>query len=967
MVNSKFKRVVAMLVAIVAFAFTLSFVGDTSKADASSTVDAGTYYSEHFKSVVDAEIDAVYKGEPGYFKLLSESGSVDVMERVVKVANAVLKVRDTQNDLSPKGVEESLDDKLETLNADVQTYLVKTAQLTGSNYKKYDEDGAILAKIKEFAKKYSALVEEYKLSDEYYRLFEITKNNPQGSPETVYGFYESDSTTSDYGSSALSLCYAEGLDEIEKAADPVEMRTTYVKKLNDVPKNRFEFIYGELLEINAYDEKVQVGEGEDKTDIDLSKNGLYNEYSKNKAVVEEFWANASDEVKNAYAEKYTLLQKYFDGTQEYDGTADSKNTSVLTYSLSNGVIMTVTAYIKDGYDASKTDNAQAKVFAPNASIALYAGQGSGEEKNAGSDIKSDNEKLGIGYLVRFGVYGDIAKSKPFNVEKANAKTPGGVLYVVELNVEKFYDEIVAKDSGVLGSLLSEYVPILSGVWGSVDRCSLIKEAYDLDSAHFCYSYSETDGKWMPYENITYSDGGILMLQTSSFGNFALAATSGTPEFLSNTLFWLFAILVLIVIIVIICIIHKYRRFSVKFYSNGGSKVKKARARQGEYFVMPDNPVRDGYIFAGWFEDKALTKRFLETRIVKRRKLKAYAKWTLAFTPERVNAYYATLRNELASHATLAECASIEEGKTKTFALIEKGEIDIKLCLAFDYKKLADTGYDVVNSKLEETPALFVVRTRDDFIVAQKLIAKLIATYGLDECDYEEADAAETSYVLAITNAPAEEAVEEVVEEATEEVVEPVEEAVEETTEETEVVVEAEEVVEEATEEVEETTEEVEEPVEEAEEVVEEVVEEAEEVAEEPVEEVVEEAVEEPVSEERLIEYFTKIRAAVCGYALYEMSDKAENGKMLVKLYKQEEAVYCYMAIDPASYGLETVGLGFGDTPALLKVASDSDLDLALQLVEVLMTEHGFEKSDEPVEEKPYEGKGFGYRIHFVEE
>ena len=89
--------------------------------------------------------------------------------------------------------------------------------------------------------------------------------------------------------------------------------------------------------------------------------------------------------------------------------------------------------------------------------------------------------------------------------------------------------------------------------------------------------------------------------------------------------------------------------------------------------------------------------------------------------------------------------------------------------------------------------------------------------------------------------------------------------------------------------------------------------------------------------------------------------------MLVKLYKKDDAVYCYLALDPASYGLETVGLGFSDTPALMKVSTDEDLEKAVSLVEAVMLAHGFEKSDELVEEKPYEGKGFGYRIHFVEE
>lgn len=960
--NSNFKRIRAVLAVCLAFAFTLACFGALTFADA-ATSDLGTYYSEHFKEVL--LIDDTLNGEPMNFKDLRDSGDPEklvVMQRIVKVANALSKLNADidksvkSNSTYKAGKNQTLNESVTALDIELAAYVKNTVKLNSDNVGKYDENGAILDKIKEYSKKYSVISEQYKLGDEYYKLFAVNENNSQGTAETVYGFYELDLTVSNYGAAALAACYQKGIKEIATADDASATRETYVKKLNEVPKNRFEFIFGELLEINAYDEKVQVGEGEDKTDIDLTNNGLYNEYSKSKSAVEDFWSKANDEVKTAYAEKYALLQKYFDSTQEYNGAVESQNTSVIKYSVDGKTIMTVTAYVKDGYDPSKTDNKVATVFAPNASIKLYSSTLSGEAKKAGEAIHELNDKLNIGYLVRFNVYGGsavatAANSKPFDVQKANDRTPGGVTYVIEFNVKEYYEQIVAQDKGVIGTLLSQYVPILSGVWGSTDKTSQIKDAYDLvkdGDVALCYAYENDQLK--PFDKITYSDGGILMLQTSSFGNFAIAAASDdTFAFLKSSMFWLVALAVLVVLIIVLAIIRKYKKYSVKFYSNGGSKVKRVRARKGGYFVMPDNPVRAGYAFAGWFEDKALTKRFIATRIVKRRRLKAYAKWTLEFTPERVNAYYLNLRNELASHAALLDSASLEEGKTKTFAFVEKGEKDIKLCLAFDFKKLKKDGYAVVASKLEETPTLFVIRTRDDYVVAQKLVAKLIETYALSETEYEAAADDETKFVLAVANLPVvEEAVEEPVEEeVVEEVVEETtEEVVEEPAEETEIIVESEETVEE--------------PVEE--EVVEEV---TEEVAEEEV--VEEEVVEEPASEEQLIEYFTKIRSAVCGYALYEMNEKAENGKMLVKLYVKDEAVYCYMALDPDSYGLETVGLGFGDTPALLKVACDADLDKAIELVEVLMTEHGFEKSDEPVEERPYEGKGFGYRIHFVEE
>ena len=90
--------------------------------------------------------------------------------------------------------------------------------------------------------------------------------------------------------------------------------------------------------------------------------------------------------------------------------------------------------------------------------------------------------------------------------------------------------------------------------------------------------------------------------------------------------------------------------------------------------------------------------------------------------------------------------------------------------------------------------------------------------------------------------------------------------------------------------------------------------------------------------------------------------------MLIKLYKRDDAVYCYMALPADAYGLDVAdGLGFADTPAVAKVTCDEELEKVLQLIDVMMTEHGLEKSDEEVEERPYEGKGFGYRIHYIKD
>ena len=50
-------------------------------------------------------------------------------------------------------------------------------------------------------------------------------------------------------------------------------------------------------------------------------------------------------------------------------------------------------------------------------------------------------------------------------------------------------------------------------------------------------------------------------------------------------------------------------YTVTFNSNGGSTVASIRVVGGETVEMPENPVREGYVFAGWYKDEAFTESF----------------------------------------------------------------------------------------------------------------------------------------------------------------------------------------------------------------------------------------------------------------------------------------------------------------------------------------------------------------------
>lgn len=69
-------------------------------------------------------------------------------------------------------------------------------------------------------------------------------------------------------------------------------------------------------------------------------------------------------------------------------------------------------------------------------------------------------------------------------------------------------------------------------------------------------------------------------------------------------------------------------YTVNFNSNGGSKVKVATVRSGKTVSKPEDPTREGYVFAGWYLDEDLTEAF-DFETVIRKSVSLYAKWTPA--------------------------------------------------------------------------------------------------------------------------------------------------------------------------------------------------------------------------------------------------------------------------------------------------------------------------------------------------
>ena len=50
-------------------------------------------------------------------------------------------------------------------------------------------------------------------------------------------------------------------------------------------------------------------------------------------------------------------------------------------------------------------------------------------------------------------------------------------------------------------------------------------------------------------------------------------------------------------------------FTVTYDSNGGTNVPSQIVESGGTLTMPDNPTKEGYVFAGWFKDREFTQSF----------------------------------------------------------------------------------------------------------------------------------------------------------------------------------------------------------------------------------------------------------------------------------------------------------------------------------------------------------------------
>lgn len=88
-------------------------------------------------------------------------------------------------------------------------------------------------------------------------------------------------------------------------------------------------------------------------------------------------------------------------------------------------------------------------------------------------------------------------------------------------------------------------------------------------------------------------------------------------------------------------------YTVTFNTLGGNVIEAKKVEEGKAVVLPADPTKAGYTFAGWYTDQACTKKYENEKVTKDMTL--YAKWTEKQTPPEPAKYNVTY--EINEHGT----------------------------------------------------------------------------------------------------------------------------------------------------------------------------------------------------------------------------------------------------------------------------------------------------------------------------
>ena len=87
------------------------------------------------------------------------------------------------------------------------------------------------------------------------------------------------------------------------------------------------------------------------------------------------------------------------------------------------------------------------------------------------------------------------------------------------------------------------------------------------------------------------------------------------------------VIVLCVILVLAMVfLANHNGFTVKFDTDGGSKVESCKVLHSETVPIPQNPVKEGYTFTGWYRDAGATVPWNMEKDTVTESMTLYAGW-----------------------------------------------------------------------------------------------------------------------------------------------------------------------------------------------------------------------------------------------------------------------------------------------------------------------------------------------------
>ena len=696
--------------------------------DTVAAIDDGNYFAE---LLTFASSDASY---------------VAVMEEVVKVADKYV-----EYDAEFKAEDYMASDWTEISH--IKALTLAYVKLSGENYLNYNTGDKYLLRIladeKTITDDYQTLEQAYAAkkaaaaADVAARKEAILKantTNPDGKPETVVGYYDQTGVSEveaiksafDRDLEALTLDKSDYNGSVQQVND---LAARAKSNMASVRKNVVERAYDKLSDYYAIEKGTKEGDAAAaKSDATRAINGTNN-----------FFNNATPEVKKEYSNQKKAFEDFFDENEIDDSAYVDRS-----YIATAGGEVTITATDEAGNELT--------VFPAKALLKVYNLVATSPKRhNAETAIAKINDKLAVGYFIEIEIVNSVEKwTAPTEYD---GKT---VVYHVAVDLDGYYNTYAAKSKSMVSNMLG----LARKYEDQKDKITDCADYLKSNDGSLCYWYF-IEGDEGAVKSLKYSlEDGTLMFETNMLGNLCITVNE-MASYLTNPLFWLLAACALVLLIILIVLLVKFARYRVVFYSNGGTHVRSVRARKGESFVMPNNPTRDGYIFAGWYEDIDLTRRFVTTVMTRRRKIKVYAKWAeiiaapveveepapapeatpavapvavvvepaaesapaepTAPTDEKLTEYYAEVRKTALGYALAAENEKAVDGMMLIRAY--KKDDGVYVYAAIDPE--ASGAEKAEGALAADTPAMLKVTNDEELAKAKELIGKTMTEYGLE--------------------------------------------------------------------------------------------------------------------------------------------------------------------------------------------------------------------------------------------